>query len=369
MPGGPDAQPDGPEARPERRARDPGAPRQTPAHLLVFLDGVGVGPDDASSNPLARIGLPSLEGRLGRRLVDSGLRSNRSSTPGSGSGQGSQDREPARWMPLDATLGLPGLPQSGTGQTSLLTGVNAAALLGQHSGPYPGARLRGLLAEGNLFGWLRQAGGSACLANAYPERYLVRAAGAKARMGAFARAAQLGGIPLLGPDDLRAGRALSAFLTHRGWRERLGYRDLPEIDEREAGARLARLAVRHDLTVFEYYATDIAGHRPERLSPESVLRSLDGFFEGILAEWPAERPLIVVSDHGNLEDESHGRHTRNPALGLRLGPSPEDLPTGLTELAPILASQLGLPDPRAQSLLRETGSQRGSSKLARPNGR
>ncbi|MDQ2998229.1 MAG: aminotransferase class I/II-fold pyridoxal phosphate-dependent enzyme, partial [Chloroflexota bacterium] len=48
---------------------------------------------------------------------------------------------------IDATLGVDGLPQSGTGQTALLAGFNAAALHGRHQPHVPPVALRALLAE------------------------------------------------------------------------------------------------------------------------------------------------------------------------------------------------------------------------------
>ena len=48
---------------------------------------------------------------------------------------------------LDATLGVPGLPQSGTGHVALLAGVNAPALHGRHQPHFPPVALRPLAAR------------------------------------------------------------------------------------------------------------------------------------------------------------------------------------------------------------------------------
>ena len=53
----------------------------------------------------------------------------------------------AALLGLDALLGVPGLPQSATGQTTILTGRNAPAVIGEHSGPYPSQALRDMLAH------------------------------------------------------------------------------------------------------------------------------------------------------------------------------------------------------------------------------
>ena len=88
--------------------------------------------------------------------------------------------------PLDATLGVEGLPQSGTGQTALLTGENAARLLGRHQGPFPSPSLRPLL-ERSLYAWARRRGLPVLHANAYHLEYLERATrGRRLLLSAFA---------------------------------------------------------------------------------------------------------------------------------------------------------------------------------------
>src|SRR5207249_8232782 len=62
------------------------------------------------------------------------------------------------WKPLDATLGVPGLPQSATGQATILTGVNAPRRVGRHVSAIPNRRVRELLEEDNLFRVLGRAG-------------------------------------------------------------------------------------------------------------------------------------------------------------------------------------------------------------------
>ena len=72
---------------------------------------------------------------------------------------------------LDACLGVPGLPQSATGQTALFTGVNAPALVGDHVTAFPTEPLREVIAEHSL---LKQAAESGCrvlFANAHSERF------------------------------------------------------------------------------------------------------------------------------------------------------------------------------------------------------
>lgn len=299
--------------------------------LFLFVDGVGLGSEDPASNPLADPSLSALRGLLGGRPpVISAL-----GDPPGATG--------ARLAALDACLGVPGLPQSGTGQTALLTGLNAPALHGAHAGPYPPPDLRPLLGSHGIWRRLIESGRRVAFANAFPDRYLDRARDGQGRMGTIARAAHAAGVRLRGPADLRAGRAISAFLTNEAWQTRLGYAEMPRIDEVQAGRQLAALARDHDFTLFEYYATDMAGHRPERLAPAAVLAAFDGFLEGVLASWPTEELLVIASDHGNLEDLRVRGHTLAPALGIWRGPVPELPLNALTDVAPAVLAALGLP--------------------------
>src|SRR5919108_3810781 len=107
-----------------------------PRVLLVFLDGVGLGDDDASYNPFVTASLPVLHALLDARPIV------RASAP--------FHAARASLVALDATLGVAGTPQSGTGQATLLTGVNAAQRCGRHFGPWVPAQLRPLVRNENV---------------------------------------------------------------------------------------------------------------------------------------------------------------------------------------------------------------------------
>src|SRR5687767_599714 len=134
--------------------------------LVVFLDGVGVGPDDPSTNPLAAAATPALDELMdGTSLVDTQLpcAARRASALG-----------------LDATLGVAGLPQSGTGQAALLTGVNAAERFGRHFGPYAPTALRAPIANDSILARANRAGRTVAFANAYPTHTVAIASGQRA---------------------------------------------------------------------------------------------------------------------------------------------------------------------------------------------
>jgi len=75
------------------------------------------------------------------------------------------------------------------------------------------------------------------------------------------------------------------------------------------------------MTVFEYFATDKAGHAQDFDRAASALSALDGLVGGVLASLAPDQTLIVTSDHGNLEDLSVKTHTRNPVPLLARGPA------------------------------------------------
>ncbi|MCS6992838.1 MAG: alkaline phosphatase family protein [Anaerolineales bacterium] len=274
--------------------------------LFLFLDGVGLGEDDAARNPLARAHLPHLTALLeGRRLVAASAPfSNRRAT----------------LLALDACLGVAGLPQSATGQAVLLTGRNIPAEIGYHYGPKPDPATAAALADGGVFGALTRAGKRAALLNAYPAGYFQAIRSGRRLYSAIPLAVTRAGLPLHSADDLRAGRAISADLTGSGWHERLGHSEVPLLAPDQAGIRLAELAAGCDFAFFEYWLTDYAGHAQDMQAAVRLLEEFDAVLGGLLAAWDDQTGLIVLtSDHGNLEDLSTRRHTTNPVPLLLVG--------------------------------------------------
>jgi hypothetical protein len=267
--------------------------------VMVFLDGVGLGDPDPERNPLAAAELPRL-----RELVGG--------VPAAGAAARS---EPGLvFRPIDARLGHEGLPQSATGQTSLLTGRNGAAIMGRHYGPWPGPTLIRALQHDTLF---HHAGGSAAIANAYPEGYFRALESRRLRPNAPVTAAQAAGVPLLDLDAYRRGDALAADVTGQAFREHAPA--LAALTPDEAGRRLARLAARHAFTFYDVWLTDQLGHQQRFAEGVRLLESIDGLLGGLLAELGGAT-MVLTSDHGNLEDLASSRHTRNPVPLVAVGP-------------------------------------------------
>ena len=281
--------------------------------LFLFLDGVGLGADNPEINPFALASMPNLRGLLGgRRMVFEALRD--------GYPYSRIETERATLLPLDASLGVPGLPQSASGQATLLTGVNVPAAIGYHYGPKPNPDVAELLLNGNLFSRIKQSGLKAALLNAYPPGYFSAIESGRRLFSAIPLAVTSAGIPLRTLDDLFAGEALSADFTGEGLRERLGLPDTPVLQPIEAGERLAALTRTVDFAFFEFWLSDYAGHSQDMAAARSFLETFDQVLAGLLASWEDREGLVLLtSDHGNLEDLSTRRHTANPVPALLVG--------------------------------------------------
>ena len=297
--------------------------------LLVFIDGVGIGEPDARVNPLVRASaqLPALAELTGGTIPT------RADPRPSGPG--------GRAFPLEATLGVAGLPQSGTGQAALLTGESAAEIYGRHFGPWTPVRLRPLVEERSVLARVADAGRTVAFANAYPRDWPGPLGGK--RIAGPPLAARGAGVLDRHEEALAEGRAVSSEIVNDGWRLHLGHRSVPEITAQEAGRNLARISREASLTLYAHYATDTAGHRKEMSAAVAALERLDGFLDGLLEELDTTTLLLVASDHGNLEDVRAG-HTLNPALGIARGPGSERAGalSDLREVAPLILEMLGV---------------------------
>jgi 2,3-bisphosphoglycerate-independent phosphoglycerate mutase len=281
--------------------------------LFFFLDGVGLGSSDPQVNPFARVELPNLQTLLGgKKLLLESLSDNHS--------RNKLEAERATLLPLDAELGVAGLPQSATGQAVLLTGINVPAEIGYHYGPKPNQEVAEYLRNGNIFTTLSSKGFKAGLINAYPQGYFDSIQSGRRLYSAIPLAVTNAGISLLTHQDLLSGNAISADFTAKGWHEHLHLSGVPVLTPGEAGKRMADLAAHYDLSFFEYWLSDYAGHSQDMQAAEKLLITIDGVLGGLLESWDDEQGLILItSDHGNMEDLSTRRHTANPVPALLIG--------------------------------------------------
>lgn len=288
---------------------------ERPRVLFVFIDGLGIGSRDPAVNPMYTGKTPALV-----RLLDECC------------------------VPIDAQLGVPGLPQSATGQTALLTGVNAPRKMGRHLEGFPNEALRQIICEYNLYQQLIGAGFQCTFANAYyfmdePEDIQ------KYRRRSVTTVAALSGIGKVRMKDaLLRNEAVYHDLTRRSLQEH-GFSG-PFIEPEEAARHLLALAGRHDFTLFEYFMTDRLGHRGSSEQVRAMLNELDRFMRVLLEAKKTEGMLLVVtSDHGNVEEGGHARHTVNPVPFVAQGCGDEALRrevSCLTDVAPAILRRFGI---------------------------
>ena len=294
--------------------------------LLIFIDGLGLGPADPLTNPLVRF-----PGRFFPAMLGGPL---------------SRELKPVHtatvfFKPLDATLGVMGLPQSATGQTTLFTGVNAAKAVGHHVQAYPGPQLTKLLAKFGIMGRLKQQGYRVTSANMYTPNYMDLVAARKRRHSATTLLTLSAGESLRTLSDMCAGKAVYQDITNSMLAE-FGI-DAPVITPTEAGQRLVAIAAEHHFTLFEYFRTDRWGHKQNWEQAESILNVLDEFLLTIYRTAPADLLVVLTSDHGNFEDLTIRTHTLNPVPGLIFGPHGDDFAEhwcDLTDVAPAILTYL-----------------------------
>ena len=291
---------------------------------LLFIDGLGWGEADPAVNPGWSYG--------GDRLRLPAL-------PATGS---SIRLENGTWArAIDACLGVEGLPQSATGQTTLLTGVNAQAVQGRHLSGFPGPTLRKVLLEHSLLKRLREAGRRPVFFNTFRAPFFEWPRVRQLRMSATTVANLAADLPFFDVPDMAAGRSLYQEFTGHELRA-LGF-EVPLYTPAEAGAILARNISEWDFLLYEYFLTDKAGHTGNRAAAEAELVRLDAFLGAVLAGLPRNALLLICSDHGNLEDLTVKTHTRNPVPLLAWGPGAEIFVRGidrLDQVAPAIFSIL-----------------------------
>lgn len=248
-----------------------------------------------------------------------------------------QDEEPSVLydgvlVRTDATLGVEGRPQSASGQTTILTGINAPALLGYHKQGFPNKALLEIIEEHSIFLQLKRASIEPnTFANAYTRRFFE---GRPRWVSATTAAMQAAQMRFRDTDDLRAGRAVFQDFTNRMLIER--GEDVPLRTPAEAGRILSEIAREHAFTLYEYFITDKVGHLQDMEGARFVLLELAQFLRALLEHLDLHKTTVLLtSDHGNIEDLSSRNHTLNRVPTLIWGAQRERLSRSIGSLADI----------------------------------
>ena len=297
--------------------------------IFLFLDGVGIGTMNPDVNPFFKARLPHF-----RSLLDGMLPHG---------GESRISARSAELVPINSTLGVPGLPQSGTGQAALFTGVNAARQIGKHFGPHPTTTLHPLVQEKNIFRQLKSRGKAVRFVNAFPKQFFDYVDSGTRRLTVTTLSCKYADVPLLRAEELGRNEAVSSDLTRARWPE-LGYPELHAIPPRESGRHLWKIALNYDFTLFEFWLTDVAGHSRDVSMAVEILERFDGFLEGLLEEFDGSSSLLIItSDHGNIEDLTTKSHTRNQVPCIALGKKRREVLAGvrsLTHITPAILRML-----------------------------
>jgi 2,3-bisphosphoglycerate-independent phosphoglycerate mutase len=242
--------------------------------------------------------------------------------------------------PTDARLGIEGRPQSASGQTTILTGVNAAATIGYHKQGFPNQALLDIIREHSIFLQLKRAGvDQITFANTYTGRFFVE----RPRwISATTAAVEAAGIRFNQVEDLKAGRAVFMDFTNAMLIERGEQVDLRTPEE--AGEVLAGIVASHKFTLYEYFITDKVGHAQDFEAAGLVITSLARFVRALLAKTDLESTTVILtSDHGNLEDLSVRNHTLNPVPTIVWGRDRHEIAARirrLTDITPTIVDVL-----------------------------
>jgi hypothetical protein len=288
--------------------------------ILLFVDGVGIGNKDFIANPFFKFGFQTFQ-----KLFNT-IPSNEASTLINGE---------YFLFPTDARLEVEGLPQSGTGQTSIFCGVNAPKIIGQHFGPYPYSTLVPIIKEQNIFKYFMDKNNSVSFVNAYPRLFFDYINSGRRRLSVTTLSCTLNNMRLNRVTDLRSGKALSAEITNEIWKSKLNY-NIRSIKPETAARRLLRISDKHQLTVYEYFLTDHLGHGRNSQFLESTLRTLDTFLYTVLTEFNKQNTTVILcSDHGNFEDISVKSHTMNPSLTISAGRKAIDVFNSVKDISQI----------------------------------
>jgi hypothetical protein len=261
---------------------------------------------------------------------------------------------------LDATLGIPGLPQSASGQTALFCGVGAQEIANRHHNGYPDQHLRKIILEKNLLLSLIKNKVRASFLNAYPvfhgffsaKHMQINADGhfwfsetfpdqLKRKISVTSCMLLTAGASPFTEKDILAKKALYQDYSNR--QLIVQGLELPEYSPAQAAAIIANTAKNYDFMLYEYFQTDIYAHRRSFTECVDLIKDLDSLVGSLISQLDQKLDtLILTSDHGNLEDFHLRGHSRNPVPFLAWGKHGEFLRIKIKSLSDVTPALLQL---------------------------
>lgn len=282
--------------------------------IFLFIDGFGLGKCDKSKNPVYAAKTPNFDYIFNSFNV----------------------------MPTDCSLGIPGLPQSATGQTAIFTGVNAPAVLGRHMNGQPTVTLKEIINRNNVFKELKSRGFKVTNANAYRQEYLDRMHDPKERRyrpSVTSVMTMSAGLNFRLLEDFNQGNAVYHDITGQILLE-YGL-DVNIITPEEAAGRLYNISRGYDFTLFEHFMPDIIGHKMDMELAVKEIELLDEFIGHLIKRADFDKDIIfITSDHGNIEDVSVKTHTMNKVPTIVMGRVPQGIEVNVDSLLDIMPAVL-----------------------------
>jgi len=301
-----------------------------PRLIFIFLDGVGIGKPE-SGNPFYRAKAPYLP-----------FYDQKTTWP---------DQTPVK--SIDPLLGIPGLPQSATGQTTLYTGKPVPVLLNRHQGTTPTKFMRKIIREYNLISLLEKNRIMATFINAYPvfARYFncghvkIEEDGRlvfssefpemfKKRISVTSCMMISSRLNPFDEHDILAGRSIYQDYSNRELNRR-GL-SLPEFSPEKAAEIIFKQSRQYDFMLYEYFQTDIYAHRKTIAECTELIKKMDRLIERLVNRLDQRTDtLLITSDHGNLEDCGIRSHTLNPVPLIVWGKGCQQLNDSISTIADV----------------------------------
>lgn len=263
--------------------------------LLIFIDGLGIGKREAM-NPFHELPEAAPLGIFQDETPD---------LPFDGV-----------FIKTDPRLGMEGRPQSASGQTTILTGVNVPQTLGYHKQGFPNAEMREILNEHSIFLQLEDLGIEPnAFVNAYTPQFFE---GEPRWKSATTVAVEASTLRFRTLEDLKNEQAVFHDFTNQLLVER-GF-PIEEFSPERAGKILANLAAKNRFTLYEHFITDKLGHDQNMQLSKFHLPRLARFVLTVLESIDLTKTTVLLtSDHGNIEDLSVRNHTLNDVPTLAWG--------------------------------------------------